>query len=75
MVKQTARNQIRVSRLEAYILLKTAFQTALCSAFLRQLSLAILKTLWMAHFLLVKLGVFYLHINPVITPGSLLIIP
>lgn len=33
------------------------------------------RTLWIAHLLQIKSPVFYLHINSVIYPGSLLIIP
>jgi hypothetical protein len=42
---------------------------------LRLLSVAILETLCIGHLLRIKSPIFYLHINSVITPGSVLTIP
>jgi hypothetical protein len=58
-VEQRMQSQIMGYKLKAYVLL----------------SLAILKTLWIANLLQTKIPVFYLHSNSVITSGSLVIIP
>ena len=60
-------------KLATYALLETAFQTP--PPPLRQLSLAILKILWIAHLLQIKSPDFYLKINSAFTPGSFSIIP